>query len=122
MKYVCATCNKVFLHTAKTVKALDGKGERGVIIGNMAVQVDTVESAVCPFCHSLEYNEYEEAESLVVSIKKVPHEEADKLIAEGYQPKEYYAKDVVMVKRETTKPAELDTYDQTISDEGVMDD
>ena len=93
MKYVCATCNKVFLHTAKYIDTKPTTKEHYILPDLV------VESAVCPHCLSKEYSEYVEEESLVVSIKKVPHEEADKLIAEGYQPKEYYAKDVVMVKK-----------------------
>ena len=103
MKYVCATCNKVFLHTAKTVKALDGKGERGVIMGNMAVQVDTVESAVCPFCHSLEYEEFIVTEGTITSLKSVPLEDVDDYLKKDYVVKDTFAKTATLIKREEAK-------------------
>ena len=40
---------------------------------------------------------------IVVSIKKVPHDEADALLKKGYILKENYAKDVVLVKYEGPK-------------------
>lgn len=40
---------------------------------------------------------------IVVSIKKVPHDEADALLKQGYILKENYAKDVVLVKYEEPK-------------------
>ena len=55
--------------------------------------------------HLIKYSEEEEIQRLqtgpkAVSIKKVPHNEADELLKQGYVLKDTYAKDVVLVKYE----------------------
>lgn len=70
-----------------------------------------LENAV--FYHLIKYTE-EELEEIaklqmeehgprVVSIRKVPHHEADDLLKQGYTLKDTYAKDVVLVKYEEPK-------------------
>lgn len=48
----------------------------------------------------------------VESIKKVKHEDADDLLAQGYEIHESYAKDVVLIKRaEKQEPDTRDTFE-----------
>jgi hypothetical protein len=57
--------------------------------------------------HLIKYNqeelealqaEQEVAEPEIVSVKSVSYEEVDALIAEGYKPRDFYAKNVIMIK------------------------
>jgi hypothetical protein len=111
MRYKCSKdeCGKVFIHPAKQIEHQTDEKTMQLIVDKI-IRQDTLpqevnfsdwkenETTVCPFCQSLEYTEFVEPQETVSSIKKVLHEEADAYIAQGYQPKEYYAKEVVMIK------------------------
>lgn len=47
-----------------------------------------------------EKTEFEASEAKVESVKSVGYEQVDELIKQGYQPRDYYAKIVIMIKME----------------------
>lgn len=104
MKYQCTSCNKTFTHPAKTITPKDEQDKGTTIaIPGYIFQVPTIEAYVCPFCKSLEFNEYVEPQEDITSVKSVPLEECDAWIVKGYKVRELYAKSATLVLMEAKK-------------------
>jgi len=104
MKYQCDK-GHTFSHTAKLVTPLEGKEGHiapSLVIGTNPIFVISSysETAVCPICHSLNFSEAVEVEADIVSVKSVPLEEVDGMLAQGYKVRELYAKAATLVKLE----------------------
>lgn len=95
-KFEClnSDCKKTFLYTAKRIESKT----------DMATDMNELvfETHVCPYCHSLNFQEY--VEPVVVeeisSVKSVELDKVDEMIAQGYKVKELYAKTATMIKKE----------------------
>ena len=98
MKYMCLGCGKKFLFMAKLVAVADLNEFVQYATEEKKTYEDTIESYVCPYCKSLNIDEYAEPVADVLSVKQVPIEEADTYLAQGYKIKEYYAKAVTIIK------------------------
>ena len=97
MKYVCLECKKTFLHCAKFT-------DNNVSIGmNTAPITKSFETYVCPYCKSLDVDEFVESHPAIASVKSVELDKVDEWISQGYQVKELYAKMATMVKKEAEK-------------------
>jgi len=96
MKYQCESCGKVFVYAAKKTVSLSSSFSEEYK-EQYPMQVET---HVCPFCQSLEFDEAKEVQPEIASIKSVDIAEADEWIARGYVVLDRYAKTVTMAKRE----------------------
>ena len=97
MKYQCKACGETFYHAElRTVNEPLGTHEPPFPHRSRVTHV-------CPFCDSLKFDEIIEAEDQVESVIKVKIAEADSMIKQGYQPKEYYAHEITMIKRKEVK-------------------
>jgi hypothetical protein len=92
-------CDKghVFLYPAKIVKGLN-PNDRTVALGPIAIQGDSIETHVCPFCQSLNIKELLEIQPNIASVKSVPLEEVDSWLTKGYVVHELYAKTATLKK------------------------
>lgn len=95
MKYQCQnpTCKKTFIYAAKRTSTEYNP--------NLSVK-DLLEIHECPFCKSLDFEEYIEPKTIekISSVKSVELEKVDEWITQGYEVKELYAKMATMVKKE----------------------
>jgi hypothetical protein len=106
-KYQCGKCKKVFQYTAKQTHFLEPKDIQ--IDEDTSVKAgDTLESAVCPYCHSLDFSEFVEpvvVADVLEDMLAVPFEQVKEYLTKGYKElnrtSAVYAKGVVMLK---TKP------------------
>lgn len=95
-KFEClnSDCKKTFLYTAKRIES---KTDMTTDMNELVF-----ETHVCPYCHSLNFQEY--VEPVVVeeisSVKSVELDKVDEMIAQGYKVKELYAKTATMIKKE----------------------
>ena len=91
MKFKCLNekCNHPFMYPAK----------RNVTKPQRDDEFESEETSVCPFCGSLEFDEFVEPQPQIVSVKSVPIEDADALIKDGYVVLEVYAKTVNLIKK-----------------------
>jgi hypothetical protein len=96
-KYICAKCSEVFTHTARMVVA-DEKAGCVVLGASIPYPVNTIETAVCPFCHNIKFTEYIEPEVELEDVISVEYVNVGAKIAEGYKVKEIYAKSCTLVK------------------------
>ena len=103
MKYKCLNpeCKMVFLYAAKlTQQDLHTKQDFPKDHSYYAEKI--IETHVCPFCESLEFEEY--IEPIIVdkisSVKSVELDKVDEWITQGYEVKELYAKTATMIKKE----------------------
>jgi len=97
MKLQCKNekCGKTFLYTAKRSLTIPQEKEN---------EFDSIETHVCPFCKSPEFDEFVEPQPQIVSVKSVPIEDVDALIKEGYVVLEVYAKTCNLIKKEVKNP------------------
>jgi hypothetical protein len=101
LKCLNPSCGREFLYAAKKVRNdkdvehLKKEGIEPIFIEYPT----TIETHICPFCASLEIAEVEKTEPQIESIIKVPYEEADAKLKEGYEVKEVYANTVTLVKK-----------------------
>lgn len=94
MKYACLTCKKSFIHTAQ--------------LTNYGKDHELIETNVCPFCQSKEYEEVKEADTAVQNVYIYelgtgPQTALDALLADGYVIVNRYSKQYHLEK---SKPQE----------------
>lgn len=63
-----------------------------VVMGNLAVQGDTFETHVCPYCKSLDISEAPDRQPIEVQVTG-DWAQVNKLLTEGWQIKNTYAKE-----------------------------
>lgn len=56
-------------------------------------------------------------EDKVISVKSVDYDLVDKMIESGYQPKDYYAKNVIMVLTESSSLAYMESLKESIEED-----
>ena len=100
MKYQCKACGETFYHAE--LRTVNEPFDTVLGIPEAPYPHRSRVTHVCPFCDSLKFDEIIEAEDQVESVIKVKIAEADSFIKQGYQPKEYYAHEVTMIKRKET--------------------
>ena len=123
--YQCDKGHK-FIHAAKLTSSLPASEETAKVAKEQELPLfDSVETYVCPFClnlfvpiSNLNFTEYAKPEADVESIKSVELNEADQWIAQGYQPRDYFAKTVTLIKLKP-KPEQKDLG--TIIREGIAE-
>ena len=78
------------------------------------VILSSIETSVCPVCKDDDFTEFVEVVE-VESVKSVEINEADTWIKQGYQPKDYFAKTVTLIKLKSApndaKPTEQPDQD-----------
>jgi len=111
MKFECSDCKKTFLYPAKRID-IDPEFTKRIAelkSGQFLSRLSTasgyepiVETHVCPYCHSLNFQEQIEAVAAnkIVSVRSVELEKVDEWIAQGYEVKELYAKSATVIKKE----------------------
>jgi len=106
MKYKCSSCNKPFISPAR-------------VCTNKEDLDQIIEVNACPHCYCVNYDETVEPkwEEEIVSIKDVPLNEADPLLAQGYTVYNLYAKNAVLVKRQSKS----DELEEELKNEIVKD-
>lgn len=106
MKFVCQNpeCKKTFVYAATLTEQTPASiiAQAGSVITEHAVYPTNIRTVhICPFCRSLNFEEY--AEPVVVvqisSVKSVELDKVDEWIGQGYEVKELYAKTATMVKK-----------------------
>jgi hypothetical protein len=107
MQFICDQNHK-FHYPAKII--VPQKSQQWIIetdnLGSYKTLDVSLETQVCPFCHSKTFTEYVEPEADIVSVKSVPLEEVDGWLLQGYVVRELYAKTATLVLK--SKPAEKD--------------
>lgn len=101
MKFVCLNCKKTFIYCAK-VTDYNPTTKDGVPIQNM-IPSSTIEAHVCPYCKSLNVDEYVEPQPNITSVISISIEEVDTKLKEGYVVRELYAKTATLVKLDKKK-------------------
>jgi hypothetical protein len=109
MKFECGLCHKTFLHPGILRTAVDD-ANRSVMMGPIAVQGDSLETHVCPYCKSLDIAEYVEVEAQPESVKQVPVNQVDEWLAKGYKVVGRYAKEYNLEKYPEPKVETLKEY------------
>lgn len=82
LKYRCDNCGQRFLVPAKILK-------------NEPTEDGTFEYSVCPFCKTPRFDEYTPE---ITSVKSVDLADVDGYLQNGYQVKELYSKNAVLIK------------------------
>ena len=104
MKFQCQNpeCKKTFSYSAK----LTEYNYNGVVNEKTPfihpgdhVVLSQIEKPVCPFCHSLTFEEYAEPLPKLVSVLSVEIADVDAKLKEGYEVKELYAKSAILIKK-----------------------
>lgn len=103
MKYQCSNpdCKEIFIYAAKLIQQdLHAKQDFPKDYSYYAEKI--IETHVCPFCESLDFEEYIEPKTIekISSVKSVELEKVDEWITQGYEVKELYAKMATMIKKE----------------------
>jgi len=89
-RYQCADCHKTFIHPAIRVT-------NNVSIGmNTAPIMSSFEAHACPFCQSLNLEEFVESKPNVVDVVSVDFTEVPNHYNRGYRVHAIYAKEVIM--------------------------
>ena len=116
------TCKKQFMHTAKKTKLTITINVDLTHDETMKIQTQNTEGTekqVCPFCDSLNYNEYTEPQPEITSVKSVELCQVDDYLKLGYVVRELYAKTATLVKSEVapkdTNPNTGETLTELIS-------
>jgi len=86
LKLVCLDCKKTFVYVAKFDCEIPGPND-GV-----------VQKSVCPYCLSINIDEYTDQKPEISSVVSVPIEEVDAKLKEGYVVKDLYAKTATLIK------------------------
>jgi hypothetical protein len=75
------------------------------MVGTLMISVPAalIETYVCPYCKSLDVDEFVEPHPVIASVKSVELDKVDEWIGQGYAVKELYAKTATMVKKEASK-------------------
>ena len=101
MKFICLDCKKRFVYAAKkTVPSDQTEKSLLTVAGNLTVLASQLETHVCPYCGSLNIDEYIELQGEIISVISVPIEDVDVKLKEGYVVRELYAKTAILVKLE----------------------
>jgi hypothetical protein len=104
MKFVCLDCKKTFVYPAKKIDNWIPSIFPTIPQTTDATVVSqpqkTVETHVCPYCHSLNIDDQVEPQPDITSVISVPIEEVDAKLKEGYAVRELYAKTATLVKLE----------------------
>jgi hypothetical protein len=66
---------------------------------NTAPVTKSIEEYVCPYCQSLNIDEFVVPQAEIVSVKSVELDKVDEWIGQGYEVKELYAKTATMIKK-----------------------
>ena len=104
MKLQCLECKKTFLYASKKIEPISPEDKHLLVkVGDLVSVGSTIESHVCPYCQSLNIDEYFEPQANIASVKSVDLSEVDSLLKEGYVVHELYAKNAVLVKKEKKK-------------------
>ena len=109
MKFKCLNenCGKTFVYAAKTRKPIDTEAKAlTTAAGSLQVTESFVETHVCPYCNSRDFTEYTEPQPEITSVKSVPLEDVDELLAQGYVVEQLYAKTATLAKRGEVKQSE----------------
>lgn len=106
MRFECLNeeCKRQFMYTAKTTQV---RTETDLVVTAGSVTVmppyNTVETSVCPYCHSLNFDEIKPEpveEQKTVSVKSVDLDQVDEMLTQGYVVHALYAKNAVLIKKE----------------------
>ena len=106
MKFVCLDCKKTFIYPATLTEQLPQSTVSQVdsVVPDHSVYPTNIRTVhVCPYCRSLNIDEFVESHPTIVSVKSVELDKVDEWISQGYQVKELYAKMATMVKKEAEK-------------------
>lgn len=105
MKFECLneSCKRAFIYPAIMKKPLNKDGNIAVAVGSLVVITDSIETHVCPYCHSLDFKEYVEVEPAITSVISVDIQDVDAKLKEGYEVHSLYQKSATLVKKEEVK-------------------
>jgi len=106
VKFVCLDCKKTFIYPATLTEQLPQStvSQVGSVVPDHSVYPTNIRTVhVCPYCRSLNIDEFVEPHPTIVSVKSVELDKVDEWIGQGYQVKELYAKMATMVKKEASK-------------------
>ena len=89
-KYECEDCKRKFLYAATKTITIETDGE-----------FESTEYRCCPYCGSMDFDENVIEESVIVSVKSVNLDEVDDWLSKGYTVQSLYAKNAVLIKKES---------------------
>lgn len=88
MKYKCDAGHE-FIHTAKLIK----------IHHSDEAATQTIEMQVCPYCLTIDYQEFK-IKDTIVSVISTALSDVDSFLKDGYEVESLYAKTATLVKKE----------------------
>ena len=108
MKFQCLDCKKTFVYATKktehspilTVNSTNFLYDATANATNMPISQEptSIETHVCPHCHSLNIDEVPPVKEQIASVKSVDLANVDEYLKEGYVVHALYAKTAVLTK------------------------